>query len=97
MDERREINRKMESRMAVLETKVDNLDKKQCEADKRNTDDHSELKDGISKITAKLDAAIDNKADKAEFLYWRNILVGTVGISILLMLLSLVLSDAFKK
>jgi uncharacterized phage infection (PIP) family protein YhgE len=92
-DERRELNRAMESRMAILETKVDNIDKNQCESDKRNAGDHNELKDGIKEVRANIaeiaktiDQALNNKADKTDLekldsKFW-GIIITLLGLSL---------------
>jgi hypothetical protein len=70
--------------------------------------DMSEIKTGITRIETKLDVKADKdelakvitatnaKADRDEFLYWRNLLVSGILVSILLMLISIALSILFR-
>lgn len=90
-DERRELNREMETRMALIEQKVDLIDV-------QNRKDHSEIKECIDDMNRKLDRAInekadrkdlDGKADKDDFITLRNWVVGGIIISIFLMVLSM--------
>lgn len=75
----------MEVKLAKVEQKVDDL--------KELALGNSRKIDGLNE---KLDNFLDKKADKAEFLYWRNVLVMGIGVSILLALVSLV-ADKFLR
>lgn len=70
--------------------------------------DMNEIKSTVARIEGKLDIKANNndverlgneirgKTDNNEFLYWRNLLVSGIIVSILLMLISIVLSIVFK-
>jgi len=48
----------------------------------QNQEDHKEIKVTLCKIDSKLDYVIENKADKDELNYWRNVLVSGILITI---------------
>lgn len=72
------------------------------------TVDMNEIKATTTRIEAKLDVKanrddikdianeVNKKADRDEFLYWRNLLVSGIIVSILLLLISIFLSIYFK-
>ena len=78
-----------ERRLSVIETKMDD----HC----RSNDEHfNRVESQIDVITKKLDDALDNKANKDEFIFWRNILVSGIIISIFLGVLTLILGKMIK-
>ena len=76
---------KTDTRLALLE-----------ESMKQNKSEHKEIKDGVLRIENKLDAIIAEKVDKAEFVFWRNWIVGGVLGSIFLATIALV-ADKYLK
>ena len=76
---------KNETKLAVLEIGM-----------KQNFSEHKDIKSGILRIEAKLDNIIDDKVDKAEFIFWRNWIVGGLLGSIFLAVIGLA-ADKYLK
>jgi len=71
--ERRELNKSMEIKMAVLENEVKNIKTKIDESDRQNAKDHATIckeqegtRSDVKEIKNIINAAMDKKADKTE-------------------------------
>jgi len=54
-----------------------------------NDRDHKEMKRTLGDIITKLDTVIEEKVDKSEFIFWRNLLVSGLILGIFMMLIVL--------
>ena len=77
-----------QTKLALLEQRME-----------QNSNEHADLKSeivevkgSVKEINGKLDKAIEGKADKAEFLYWRNFLISGLFLSVIIAVVSLLIS-----
>lgn len=61
-----------ETEIELLKAQVINIDKKMDEQDKRNCEQHEEIKGSVSEIKTLVSQALTNKADKAEVVTLTN-------------------------
>jgi hypothetical protein len=80
---------KERDRLTIVEQQLKSLSEKvDCNNDISNKG-IIRLEEAIKSIDKKLDRVITEKADKEDFIFWRNLLVSGIICSILLMLISI--------
>jgi len=76
-------------KIGIMEVKLNDLKE-------QNSQEHRDIKAMISEIKTDLKNALNNKANKDEFVFWRNILISGILISIFLGVLSLYIEKLIK-
>lgn len=61
-----------------------------------NSKEHQEIKEMVSSLSLKMDKVIEEKANKEDFIFWRNILISGLIISIFIGIFTLILDKYIK-
>lgn len=74
--------------MSTQQTKIAVLEQAMID----NKEDHTEIK----KVLVRIEDKLDKKTDKTEFVFWRNLLVSGIMVSIFIGIISLMVEKVIK-